>query len=445
MNFVRSKRFVGRHPVQASFAVVALFAVVLWLLWCLFCDVRLRSAMRELESGGIPCRAEAFEARQKPEWEAFTAELCRIGGMFSKETVRGKRYLRYDFEQPEQVAELYRQQPELLREADRLLDAYPDSGLFRRYVPGKLHETALVGLFEARGLSRLNHGRFLYELKNGNPAGAARLFERGGAIRRCLVKDPFLISALVAIACEDIRLHVLFECAESGGIGRFDDAALRHWCSALPSAEADIRRGMAAAFEGEVANVFSIVEVPERVLADRRRVAPVFAKYLAPAYVPFLKLGVAGAAETLAAALPLASRDMLPGNRLLLRERITVGGPGGASPLIRLIDAGYPAPFGNALDAASRGYGRNRILRTGLAVELFRRKHGRLPETPAELVPEFLPEVPVNPFTGKPPVIETAPPGGAEGRGIVSGYRVSFPGSPELPVWNCPMKQTGER
>jgi hypothetical protein len=39
---------------------------------------------------------------------------------------------------------------------------------------------------------------------------------------------------------------------------------------------------------------------------------------------------------------------------------------------------------------------------TGVACERYRQKHGRLPQNPAELVPTFLPAVPLNPFDGKP-------------------------------------------
>lgn len=45
--------------------------------------------------------------------------------------------------------------------------------------------------------------------------------------------------------------------------------------------------------------------------------------------------------------------------------------------------------------------------RTGLACKLFRQANGRYPETLAELVPAFLPQEPVDPFTGKPLVYKT--------------------------------------
>src|SRR5262249_12093808 len=46
---------------------------------------------------------------------------------------------------------------------------------------------------------------------------------------------------------------------------------------------------------------------------------------------------------------------------------------------------------------------------TGIACERFRRKHGRWPNDPAELVPGYLPAVPLNPFDGKPITYRTFP------------------------------------
>ena len=43
-----------------------------------------------------------------------------------------------------------------------------------------------------------------------------------------------------------------------------------------------------------------------------------------------------------------------------------------------------------------------RCVRAGICAELFRRTNGRLPDKPADLVPEFMSEVPDDPFTGKP-------------------------------------------
>ena len=41
------------------------------------------------------------------------------------------------------------------------------------------------------------------------------------------------------------------------------------------------------------------------------------------------------------------------------------------------------------------------VLRAAVAAELHQRKHGTLPDNLEALVPEFLPSVPIDPFTGK--------------------------------------------
>ncbi|MBS1372232.1 MAG: hypothetical protein HPZ91_19985 [Lentisphaeria bacterium] len=440
MKLEKMNAYIRKHPVLMAFAAVVLFASVLWFSWAFFCDTQLRLAMRELESRGVSCRLEVLDARQKPEWQAFTSEFRRIAEKLSKETEKN-RDSRYDFLSPEQMETLYRTKPELIREADRLFDENPNAGFFRRYVPGKLFAIELTELNSSRMLIRFFGDRFSRELRRGAPAEAAKAFERGDVIRRCLVKDPFLISALVAIACESLRTDMLFKCAAAGDLGRFDGAALRRWAGQLAEAETEIRGGMKTAFEGEALFALDFSSMPAEALQGRLELQPEIAKVAAPLYLPFLKLGLSGMIRTMAELIPLASRDMLPADRARIAALCTVGGSGKASPLIRLVSKGDPTYFSTAADRASKLYAKFRILRTGLAVELFRRKHGRLPETPAELVPEFLPEVPVNPFTGKPPVIETVPPGGAEERGSVSGYQVRFADSPDSSVWDCPVKE----
>lgn len=57
---------------------------------------------------------------------------------------------------------------------------------------------------------------------------------------------------------------------------------------------------------------------------------------------------------------------------------------------------------GKVISSIVSGEARATVARTAIALELFRREHGDLPETLAELVPDFSPAVPVDPFTGKP-------------------------------------------
>ncbi len=56
----------------------------------------------------------------------------------------------------------------------------------------------------------------------------------------------------------------------------------------------------------------------------------------------------------------------------------------------------------DALDAIVRGTASNRATDAVIGVERLRREKGRLPEKLDELVPKFLPQVPVDPFDGQP-------------------------------------------
>ena len=53
------------------------------------------------------------------------------------------------------------------------------------------------------------------------------------------------------------------------------------------------------------------------------------------------------------------------------------------------------------LTAATRGNLQTEVAVTAIAIERYRRHHGRLPERLEELVPDFLPQLPVDPFDGK--------------------------------------------
>jgi len=76
-----------------------------------------------------------------------------------------------------------------------------------------------------------------------------------------------------------------------------------------------------------------------------------------------------------------------------------------ATPLgrMRYIMTGLTLPAISAsAGAVARADGLNRCIDTAIAIERYRRREGRLPESLAELVPDFLEAVPIDPFDGKP-------------------------------------------
>lgn len=60
-----------------------------------------------------------------------------------------------------------------------------------------------------------------------------------------------------------------------------------------------------------------------------------------------------------------------------------------------------PHPLFSFQDAAS-SHAMQRLAQTAVALRLYRHGHGRYPETLQELVPKYLPRVPIDPFDGKP-------------------------------------------
>ena len=58
--------------------------------------------------------------------------------------------------------------------------------------------------------------------------------------------------------------------------------------------------------------------------------------------------------------------------------------------------------LGAAFEATARNVAMIDTADAAIAVEGYRRKHGALPERLEQLVPEFLPEVPTDPFSGQP-------------------------------------------
>jgi hypothetical protein len=79
------------------------------------------------------------------------------------------------------------------------------------------------------------------------------------------------------------------------------------------------------------------------------------------------------------------------------QERVIKSTRGGGVLSGLLLPSTYKVLYA-ALDGdASRG-----LVRVAVAAARFKAKHGKYPDAPAALVPEFLPEVPADPFDGRP-------------------------------------------
>jgi len=68
--------------------------------------------------------------------------------------------------------------------------------------------------------------------------------------------------------------------------------------------------------------------------------------------------------------------------------------------------------LGRCMEAAAKADARHRLAMIAVAATSYRLKTGRLPARLEDLVPEFMPAVPVDPFDGKPMKMAAAPGGG---------------------------------
>jgi len=86
----------------------------------------------------------------------------------------------------------------------------------------------------------------------------------------------------------------------------------------------------------------------------------------------------------------------------------------GTSPLSRMrsqLTMTVLPTFQVMFQATARGLASSSMADTAIAIEQFRRRHGRPPQSLDELVPEFLPAVPIDPFDGQPLRYATDPGG----------------------------------
>ena len=67
-----------------------------------------------------------------------------------------------------------------------------------------------------------------------------------------------------------------------------------------------------------------------------------------------------------------------------------------------------PSPMDAAKNIADGTSARTRLLICDLAIRLYQAEHGKLPERLEQLAPRYLPELPIDPYSGQPPVFRAS-------------------------------------
>ncbi|MBS1372234.1 MAG: hypothetical protein HPZ91_19995 [Lentisphaeria bacterium] len=438
MNWKRIGNCMKRHPAGTGSLAAAVAVMMMWGAWSGYCSVRFHSTVRELERGGIPCSIAALEARQQGGSEKQQKEFMAVC-----EAVSASASTELDVRSSMAHVELkdfpkfQADHAETIRNADRFLEERPDFVLWRDFSVGNVWDVMLPDLNHLRTWMRMNRDRFYYALQQKEPGEAVRIFDLSATLRRYAVRDQFLISYLVAIAVESIRQGAVFDAAFDGDIGQFDSKTLKRWADSMPGVEAEFRTRLPGVLETEIVTVVTVASRVDAVLADLLDMPKPLAGVFGIIYAPVVKLDSAAAARALKDVLPAATLDYTPETILKLqpfrdfvaaRQKIIL-----LAPVSNFLLPALTHP----INRASTMHARCRVVRTGLAVELFLRKYNRLPSALDELVPEFLPEVPRSPFTGKPLQLETGKlqywQRMEERAGEFEGYRVYAEGDPAYP------------
>ena len=467
MKFQRISDWSRRHPAAVGCLGLIFLIVALFVGFDCYSRIRLASEIRTLEQMGIPCDIEEYAERQRSSGasEELTREFQKLCSAISTD----------GFPPPDNTSSMMLltledlpaflvERAEELRAADRFLAEHPDLILWRDCSADLLWDIPFPGLNQIRAYIRLNRDRFDCALQKNDPAEAARNFDRSAILRDYVLRDPFLLSLGLAHALENIRQRALFKAALHGEIRQFDSATLKRWAESMPEVETAFRTGWRLAWENELGCIVDCANHPQQLLRITAGVSEPSSRLIGMVLSPFIRLDAATSARMVReAVLPVGALDdmsarvrrLRPYEEFLISRRSKSACFAPVSKSLLLMTA---APLN---ETTSRIFARCRVVRTGLAVELFWRKYGRLPQKLDELVPEFLPGVPVSPFSGKPLQIEAGtldyyrPE--TKSIGKFEGYRIYADGDPadppvgltrtgrngRIPAWNRAMKLSG--
>ncbi|MBN2473083.1 MAG: hypothetical protein JXB62_00645 [Pirellulales bacterium] len=225
----------------------------------------------------------------------------------------------------------------------------------------------------------------------GDAHGAALSIEAILALADSLKQEPLLISQLIRLALEGMGHEVFHRQLPTAGFSEEDLDRLQARLRAIDDSD-----GLQRAIIGERVMGIQAIEGPASAGAELPVSLPRFLVDDNLAYYLGYMRRIVAATKS---PLPQARKQMEQIGQDLQQET------GGRSPLAapgRIMAASLVPAHSTVVNAAARGAATRRASDVMIAVERFRRAHGRLPESLAKLVPEYLPEVPADPFDGLP-------------------------------------------
>ena len=458
MRFFQIKRFLPGHPVWAGCILLPLFLILLWAGFVFYSRLQLEAAVRRQEQQGIACSAPGLQKRVgSPDSAAFDLLMGSVRRIVEAAPEETQQWFQ-DLE-PEELARFLAAHRSDIEQADRIQEQHPEAGYAYRVVSGKIMEidSPYECFIQNYMLFRSQHFRYL--AGTGDITAAIRVFDTGSVLWERISREPFFTSRILGNALLQIHLGGLMDAAREGTIGKFDSATLQRWADSMPPQEAKWRERFSLALESEQSMIADYALNWPRtcvLLGFGSDIPEWLISVLKPLYLPHVYSEAREFIDRNMRLRQLCRAECLEDIRAELVE------------MSRGHDDTIAYPFEPFRQDAEfliiRRMGRScafmRTIRAGLAVELYLRKYGKLPEGLAALVPEFLPEVPKSPFTGEPLRFERGvlPYWNMESEAVETfeGYRVYGGGDPEvaevgdtrsdkdghIPVWN--RRMTGE-
>ena len=217
----------------------------------------------------------------------------------------------------------------------------------------------------------------------GDAHGAARAIRSLLKLADSIEHEPILISQLVRIACEGIATEAIRELLPHVEFSKEDLQPLQDDLRAH-----DFKEAVHISLMGERVLGMDLFES-----MGGRGLGPMFNDDLA-CYLRYMDSNIAAMKKPWPQARQAArsaQRDLEAtakrGIVAVLRYRLTKM----VAPALQAV-----------VEAATRAQATSGMADAAIAVELYRRQHGKLPRKLGELVPEFLPKVPIDPYDGKP-------------------------------------------
>lgn len=268
--------------------------------------------------------------------------------------------------------------------------------------PGQpMVQMQLMQLGQPRRLARYNAARVREALAAGRPADAVEPIEVNLALARAVAQQPMLISALVAIAVETLAhagIRQVLAAHPPADVVAAIEAAIQR--QRFPNAPAYALETESIAIQDTIAWLFAD---PDRV--RRGTTSSAVQQFTGGGLFAFgdepsgrlgsLDDNLTTLRDYFAAIQREAAKDFVDRNHAVVADDV-----GGRSGLI-LVRTLAPA-LGRFLQSCDNAEISRRGILTLLALERFRLSHNDYPDHLAQLVPDFLPAIPLDPLSGLP-------------------------------------------